>query len=561
MESDKKLTGVNKIKIGGLLIMTLIVLSPAIVGYIINLKANFNSNYAISIYGIYSLLYISIQFICSYLNRKFINKDNNNRHDSWNELGAGVVVVGYKEEAQLLEKCLLSIKNSKYLNIKKIVFVIDSNEDDHLYMMDIYKKVFYSDSEAFKLDYLLSDVNSTVDYTAFNNSTNLCIMQPHAGKREGLYTGFKILLQDPTISTIVTTDSDTILDDMSITELVYTSRHEDVGAVAGQISIWNTSDSLITHIISYRYWLSFNLERSCQSYWGTVLCVAGPMACYKASVLKEVIEKWYGQHFLGNRCTFGDDRHLTNCILAEGKKVIYTDKSIGWTDTPAHYGTYLRQQTRWGKSYFRECLFNIKSIHLHSYWMVIDLEYNIIYFVLLFIWSLHILYQESIYTQAYALIISLGVALLKCVFGIILTKNFKFLFFYLYAFIFALIIIPSKIAALFTIWDNKWGTRGLVRSWLYSYWSVLLWIGTLLGGFIYVICNNYEFYYTRYYYYKFAFISMSAFFTFVILTVILEYILRSNKQITNEVEQDITDNDNESRGRNEFFLEVTTPVN
>jgi hypothetical protein len=78
-----KLTTFNKCKITLILIITLGVLSPSIVGYLINLKAKFNSNYAISIYGVYSLFYIFAQIICSYLNRKKINKDNENRTDNW----------------------------------------------------------------------------------------------------------------------------------------------------------------------------------------------------------------------------------------------------------------------------------------------------------------------------------------------------------------------------------------------------------------------------------------------------------------------------------------------
>lgn len=553
-----KLSSLDKYKIGGLLIVTLVVLSPAIVGYIINLKIGLTTNYALSIYGIYSVLFILIQIVCSYLNRKKIRKEVEERPDNWNELGVGLVVVGYKEEPDLLERCLESIKYSKYTNIKKIIFVIDGNDNEFLYMREIYNKVFTTDSKSLILDYLISDLSEDrIDYSIFSYCKHLCIMQPHVGKREGLYTGFKILLQDSTIDTIVTTDSDTILDEMAVTELTYASRLDNVGAVAGQIQIWNTSESLITHIISYRYWLSFNLERACQSYWGTVLCVAGPMACYKVSVLKEVLELWFNQKFLGHPCTFGDDRHLTNCILLKNAKVVFTENAIGWTDTPAHYGTYLRQQTRWAKSYFRECIFNLKSIHLHSYWMAFELEYNIIYFVLLFAWSMHILFQESIYTQAYALLLSLGISFIKCIFGIVLTKDIKFFFFYLYTFVFTLVIMPAKIAALFTLWDNKWGTRGLTRSWLYSYWSVLLWVGVLTGGFINVIYKNKDFNYERYYYYKFAFICMLTFFGFVFLTIVLEYILRKKNKISNDIEADILNN---RKNSNYEYNEHQTPV-
>jgi cellulose synthase/poly-beta-1,6-N-acetylglucosamine synthase-like glycosyltransferase len=57
-------------------------------------------------------------------------------------------------------------------------------------------------------------------------------MQPHHGKREGLYTGFKLLMQDPNIKVIVTTDSDTILDKSAIGRLWFT-----LGVIVGQSGI------------------------------------------------------------------------------------------------------------------------------------------------------------------------------------------------------------------------------------------------------------------------------------------------------------------------------------
>lgn len=348
-------------------VMSILLLSPAFAGYIMNLTIPLYINLALSIYGINSIGFLLIQIICAIKNSKKINKLRENRQENWNNLTVGLVIVGYREEKLLLKKCLESLKNSKYTNIKRVIFVIDGNEEEDKYMADIYKEI-YPDNEVINVDFLISDYkkeNKEIDFTIFGDK-DICILQPHRGKREGLYTAFTLLLNDPEIDVVITTDSDTIVDEMAITELAYTSNIENVGAVAGQIQVWNTSDSILTHIIAYRYWVSFNLERACESYWGTVLCIAGPMGCYKADVLAEILDEWFNQKFLGQPCTFGDDRHLTNRILKTCKKVVYTEYAIGYTDTPVEYGRYYKQQTRWSKSYFREyyLIYN-QCIYIH----------------------------------------------------------------------------------------------------------------------------------------------------------------------------------------------------
>lgn len=345
-------------------------------------------------------------------------------------------------------------------------------------------------------------------------------------------------MQDPEVKVIVTTDSDTILDENAVKELAFQCSKESVGAVAGQIHIWNRSESLLSNIVSYRYWYSFNLERAAESFWKTVMCVAGPMACYKTDVLKEVIEEWYNQTFLGEKCTFGDDRHLTNRVLLKGKKVVYTEHAVGYTDTPSNWFQYFIQQTRWSKSYFREFLFNMQSIHLHPMWMCYELLYNVIYFFLLMYWSIYILYFCSIYQQTIAVLVTLVVSLLKCVYGVIKTKDFSFFYFFLYSFVYFLTIIPAKIAALVTIWDTKWGTRGKKAGFIYSFWSPILWLMVLTGGFAYTIYKNHTFDIDNYRY-KVAFIGWMTYLGFVLISLVSEFALRKSKMFMSELEKDI----------------------
>jgi hyaluronan synthase len=525
----------HRLKIFFSIFVVILLLVPAAVGYFLHWRIEAVTDFAISIYGIYSIIYLILQIIFTEINNKKIVSGVSQREENWQETGVGLVVVGYNEEPHLLRRCLESIKQSNYKNIHRVVFVIDGNEETDQYMADIYKSIF--NDNVIKVDTLFSN-EQDIDYTTIGGNENVCIMQPHHGKREGLYTGFKLLMSDPNIKIVVTTDSDTILDENAVGELAYQCHNEDIGAVAGQIDIWNNSESWLSHIVGYRYWFSFNLERGSESFWKTVMCVAGPMACYKTEILKEIMDDWYNQKFMGEKCTFGDDRHLTNRVLLKGKKVVYTKYAKGYTDTPSNWSQYLRQQTRWSKSYFREFLFNMQSVHLHPLWMCYELLYNVFYFFLLMYWCIYILYFGNILQQAIAILVTTVVGIIKSSYGVVKTGNFGFLLFYMYSFIYFFAIIPAKITALVTLWDTKWGTRSKSSNWLSTYWSTIIWVGTLAGGFGYTISKNLTFDISNERYFI-AFVSFMTFIGFVFITFIIEFVCRKLKCFMCELEKDI----------------------
>ena len=73
-------------------------------------------------------------------------------------------------------------------------------------------------------------------------------------------------------------DSDTRLDPMALLELVRVLDEDPrVGAVGGDVRILNPLDSWVSFLSSLRYWVAFNVERACQSYFHCVSCISGPL--------------------------------------------------------------------------------------------------------------------------------------------------------------------------------------------------------------------------------------------------------------------------------------------
>lgn len=73
-------------------------------------------------------------------------------------------------------------------------------------------------------------------------------------------------------------DSDTKLDPLATVELCKVlESNQKYGAVGGDVMILNLRDSYISFMSSLRYWMAFNIERSCQSFFDCVSCISGPL--------------------------------------------------------------------------------------------------------------------------------------------------------------------------------------------------------------------------------------------------------------------------------------------
>jgi hyaluronan synthase len=233
---------------------------------------------------------------------------------------------------------------------------------------------------------------------------------------------------------------------------------DNIGAVAGNLGIYTKYESVITFLTTIRYWFAFNLERAYQSFNNYVLCVSGPIGMYRIECLEKVIEKWVTQEFLGKRCTYGDDRHLTNQILISGYNVIYTPVAKAITETPSDICRFYRQQTRWSKSAYREFFWSLKAIPYHNILLSVDLLYLLLFPYLVMGYLLYVLwvgnYQQL---QLYVIIVMIS-GLIKTIYGTICNKNMETLFYVLYIIPYVTIVFPAKLWAVITITNTSWGS-------------------------------------------------------------------------------------------------------
>jgi hyaluronan synthase len=155
-------------------------------------------------------------------------------------------------------------------------------------------------------------------------------------------------------------DSDSYLKASALSAIVQPFTDARVGAVVGHAEVHNRMTNWITKMQQVRYFSAFRVIKATESVLsGTVTCASGCCAAYRKSVVMPLLPGWEFQTFLGRPATFGDDRSITNRILAD-HRVVYQATAEAETVAPTTLRVFLRQQLRWKKSWLRESLYVLR---------------------------------------------------------------------------------------------------------------------------------------------------------------------------------------------------------
>ena len=266
---------------------------------------------------------------------------------------------------------------------------------------------------------------------------------------------------------VVTIDSDTEIAADGVTQIVRPFVDARIGAVTGDVAVTNRSANILTRLIGMRYWVAFNQERAAQSYFRSVLCCSGPFSAYRRSDLMAIWPAYISQTFKGTPCTYGDDRHLTNLILAKGSQTLFLPQARARTNAPETIRGYLKQQLRWNKSFYREVLWTLPFLSRLGAYIAFEMSVQVLLPLLLTVLILSstlvaILLHPAVGLRYVAVTAMMG--LLRCSYAIYRTRDPRFVMFLLYGFIHVFLLIPVRIRALLTLTDNRWGTRTAVAS-------------------------------------------------------------------------------------------------
>ena len=275
------------------------------------------------VFGIYSIAittYIFSRFILSYFHRVIPHDDNYEPTVSF--------VVPAKNEGDNVAKTMLRFGEVNYPKNKiEVIAINDGSTDETLLEMK-------------RAASLLSKKIQRVEVIDW---------KVNRGKREGMAEGVKRAKGE----IVIFIDSDSFIDENCVKHLVKYFSIPKVGAVSGHTDVYNQDENMLTQMQTIRYYIAFKIYKAAESVFGMVTCCPGCCSAYRRSYLNEFIDPWLNQKFLGKKCTFGDDRSLTNYMIRK-YTAVYSPEALAHTVVPNNMKKYMKQQQRWKKSWVRE---------------------------------------------------------------------------------------------------------------------------------------------------------------------------------------------------------------
>jgi len=277
------------------------------------------------------------------------------------------------------------------------------------------------------------------------------------GKRDGMAEGIKRAKND----IIIFIDSDSFIEPDCVRHLVKYFIDPKVGAVSGHTDVYNKDVNMITRMQAARYYIAFTVYKAAESIFALVTCCPGCCSAYRREYVSEFVDEWLNQQFLGGKCTFGDDRSLTNFTIRK-YEAVYSPKALAHTVVPETFRKYVKQQQRWKKSWIREtfiaCTFMwrknfLAAVSFYTYTALSILSPLV--FIRALIW-----YPITTHLVPYIYLIGLFLMLLlQGIYYRAETGHPRWIAAIATAWVNSIILIWQLPWAFFTIRDSRWGTR------------------------------------------------------------------------------------------------------
>ena len=170
------------------------------------------------------------------------------------------------------------------------------------------------------------------------------------GKRAALLHGFARARGE----LFVTIDSDSVIEHDALRAIAAPFADAHVGAVAGRVDVYNRSEGVLPRMLQVMFRLSFDFERATQSRYGAVNCCPGALTAFRRGPVLAALPGWSKQTFLGVPCATGEDRAMTNDVLAQGYQTRYQGNAVVRTLVPVTHQQLSKMLLRWDRSYVRE---------------------------------------------------------------------------------------------------------------------------------------------------------------------------------------------------------------
>jgi N-acetylglucosaminyltransferase len=346
-----------------------------------------------------------------------------------------VVVPCYNEDPATLTACLDSIAAQDFTGTLT-VYVADDGSPNRAVLEDVYADV------------------------ARRHGFRVIRLPENQGKRYAQVEA--ITRSDGDI--VISVDSDTLLAPDAVRQIVAVLNDPRVGAVMGEIGAANVSTNMLTRLLDRRYWYASNQVSAAESHFGAVLCCCGPFSAYRRTVLEAVLDDYLDQTFMGRRTTHGEDRYLTNLVLKRGMRTAFAAGAKASTVVPDRMRPFLRQQLRWNRTNYRDTIGILRRLPSFGPYVMVDAVVHIVapplLALTLVLLAAHVIdagvgADLAVYAAGYAL-----VGLAYSGYGVWRDRSLEALRMTWYGLLHIAVLLPSRVHALCTLTDDRWGKRG-----------------------------------------------------------------------------------------------------
>ena len=192
------------------------------------------------------------------------------------------------------------------------------------------------------------------------------IRQANAGKRHAQGAA---VTASPDADVYITVDSDSCLAPNAVEEILLPFAKQRVQSVAGIVLATNHRANLLTRITDLWFTTGQLTDRSALSAMGSVLVNSGPLAAYRAAVVRDNLDSYLNETFMGRPVMFSDDSLLTLYALLRGKTV-QQPSAVVFTALPERASHFARMYMRWMRGSTIRSLWRLRYLPVtgYAYW-------------------------------------------------------------------------------------------------------------------------------------------------------------------------------------------------
>lgn len=268
----------------------------------------------------------------------------------------GIVPV-YNEDPAALRECVLSMFQQTRLP-QTVVVVDDGSEGEKV--RQLHGSIEVSDPYA--------EVRPVIEAAARRAKVRLLWKrQANAGKRHAQVAAMRLT---PEADFYWTVDSDTVSDVNALDELMTPFADKRVMSVAGVVLAANVRKAFLTRFTDLLFVTGQLLDRSSLSRLRSVWVNSGPIAVYRAHILRDNAEGYLAETFRGQAVPYSDDSYLTLCALMAGLTV-QQPTAYCFSLMPETLNNHYRQYSRWMRGSFIRSIWRMKYLKVSrlAYWL------------------------------------------------------------------------------------------------------------------------------------------------------------------------------------------------